>query len=78
MMKKAKIVLSHFLAFLVGACGIAVYFFLKISALKEAAGLASIALVPAAAVYIIAFGIVCAVSCAIFILFTHVRKRKVH
>lgn len=66
---KKKIVINHVIAFLVGAVAIVGYFFVRITALKGAAGLAVIPLIPAAVVYIIAFGILCAFSCAVFLMF---------
>jgi len=74
-MRKTKILLYHLGVFLAGALGIAAYFFWKISALDKTAGLAGVVLLPIAVVYIFAFGIFCAISCAIWIAVRYVREK---
>ncbi|TSC71164.1 MAG: hypothetical protein G01um101449_92 [Parcubacteria group bacterium Gr01-1014_49] len=71
-----KIFFYHLITFLGGAVALAAYFFLKAQALRGAAGLAVVALLPVAIVYIIAFGIFCAISCAIWVSIFHSRKRS--
>ncbi len=74
-MKKKKIFLYHLASFLIGAVAIAVYFLYKASVLQGAAGLAIIAFMPIAVVYIIAFGILCAFSCGIWITVSYLKTQ---
>ena len=73
-MSIVKIFLYHVLVFVLGFIGIALYFFLKFSALSGGAGLAVIALLPVAIVYITGFGILCFVSLIIFLLLALLRR----
>jgi len=71
-----KIFMYHLIAFGTGALALAAYFVSKIVALHGAAGLVGVVLVPIAVVYIIALGIVCAISCALSIGVAYaIRKR---
>jgi hypothetical protein len=69
-MKKSKIFFRHLIMFIFGSVGIIFYFYQKISALSESGEVASIALVPVAVVYIIAFGIICFLSFLLWLFFT--------
>lgn len=74
-MRYSIIVPYHFLAFIAGGFLIAAYFFYKISALPSEAAIAVVALIPAAAVYIIDFGIACLISFGICLTVSYLRKR---
>lgn len=62
-----KIILYHVVGFFLGALGIAVYFFLKVSAGGVALGVVGPVI---AVVYIIGFGVFCIAS-LLFFLFIH-------
>lgn len=74
-MTKKKVFTYHLVFFLIGALGIGAYFFWKIAALEGAAGLTSIVLLPVAFVFIVAFGIFCGISCAIWTLISFLIRR---
>jgi hypothetical protein len=71
-----KTILYHFAMFFAGVLVIAVYFFQKISSLNGAEGLAGVVLLPAAMVYVVAFGIVCIISCALWLGVAYIKSRK--
>ncbi len=58
-----KIIIYHLIVFGTGALALAAYFLYKILALQGVAGLVGTVLIPVAVVYIVALGIVCAISC---------------
>lgn len=67
-----KIVLYHLGAFLLGAVGIALYFFVKVSAGGVALGIVGPVI---AVVYVVGFGVLCVVSLIFFSVLHHFRKR---
>lgn len=67
-----KIILYHLGAFLLGAVGIALYFFVKVSAGGAALGVVGPVI---AVVYVVGFGVLCTASLIFFIVLHHFRKR---
>jgi len=72
-MKKSKIFIYHLLVFIAGSIGIVVYVFTRLSK----AGLGGAIVLPVVAlVYVVGFGILCAISFAIWTLIVHFRDRR--
>ncbi len=76
-MNKLKIVLYHLGVFVVGSIGIAVYTLLYFTSPASNAGLGGVFALPAIVlIYLILFGILCAVSLVIWLLVALVHDRR--
>lgn len=74
-MNKLKIVIWHLAAFIAGAAGIAGYVVIRLSA--PSAGLGGVIVMPAIMlVYVVAFGIFCTISLAVWLGIAYFRNRR--
>jgi len=71
-MKKLKIFIYHFIVFILGSVGLALYAFAN---LKSSVG-GAIAMPVIAFVYIVGFGILCLISFTICLLVSYLRNRQ--
>lgn len=75
-MKKLKIFIYHLLVFILGSVGIVAYVFSRLASPASKAGLGGIIIMPAVAlIYVVVFGILCAISLLAFFLIAYVKKR---
>ena len=76
-MKKLKIIIYHFVVFILGSIGIIAYVFYRLSSPASKAGLGGVIVMPAAAlIYVVVFGILCAISLFIWLVVAFIRDRK--
>jgi len=76
-MKKTKIFLFHLAVFIVGSVGIVIYVFNRLATPSSGAGLGGVIVMPVIIVmYVIVFGIFCAISLGISFLISHLRNRR--
>lgn len=76
-MKKLKIFLYHLAVFIIGSIGIVIYVYFHLPSLVDKAGLGGIIIMPAIIIiYAVIWGILCAISLIIWILFAYFRNRK--
>ncbi len=76
-MTKLKIFLYHLGVFVVGSIGIAAYVLVRLSSPTSTAGLGGVIAMPAIIlVYIIAFGILCLLSLAVWFVASLIRGRR--
>lgn len=71
-MKNLRIFIWHLIVFIAGSIGIVVYVFIRLSSPASKAGLGGVIVMPAVAlVYVVGFGILCAISLIIWLLIAH-------
>lgn len=76
-MKKRNIFLYHLAGFILGSVGIIAYVFDRLASPASGAGLGGVIAMPVIAfVFVITFGIACAVSLAVWLLVAHLRRKR--
>lgn len=76
-MKKLKIFIYHLAVFIFGSIGIAAYVLYRLSSPTSEAGLGGVIIMPAVIlIYIIVFGIFCAISLIVWLLIAYFRGRR--
>ena len=72
-----KIFLYHLGVFIAGSVGIAAYVLVRLSSPTSAAGLGGVIAMPAIIlIYVAAFGILCVISLAAWLLVAYIRRRR--
>ena len=76
-MKKLKIFIYHLTIFIAGSIGIVVYVFTRLSSPASKAGLGGIIVMPAIAlIYVVVFGIFCAILLVTWLLVVYLRGKR--
>ena len=76
-MKKFKIFIYHLIIFILSSIGIAIYVFFRLFSAKGVAGLGGVIVMPVMIlVYVVAFGILCAISFLVWLLIAHLSSRR--
>lgn len=73
---RVKLTLYHLAVFITGAVGILVYVFTRLGPARGAGVGGAIVMPVVALVYVVAFGILCLLSLAVWLLAAYVRNRR--
>lgn len=75
-MKKIKIFSYHLVVFILGSVGIIAYVFYRLTSPTSGAGLGGVIVMPAVVlIYVIVFGILCAISLLVWLLINYLRNK---
>jgi hypothetical protein len=73
--KKLNIFLYHLAVFILGSLALVAYVFIHLATPESGAGVAGVIVMPVIAlVYVVAFGILCLISLAAFLLIAYLRR----
>ncbi|GEM_PF-2752577 len=76
-MNKLKIFIYHLAVFIAGSVGLVVYTFIRLTSLKNAAGLGGVIVMPViTVVYVVVFGLFCAISLIVWLLTAYFHNRR--
>ncbi|HZX01069.1 MAG TPA: hypothetical protein VFE87_01600 [Candidatus Paceibacterota bacterium] len=76
-MKKTKVFIYHLVTFILGSIGIVIYVFTRLASPTSEAGLVGVIVMPAIVlIYMVIFGILCAISLIIWLLIAYFRNRR--
>lgn len=73
-MKRRKILLYHFDVFVLGSIGIVAYVFQRLTSPASVGGVVAMPVI--AFVYVIGFGILCAISLSLWLFIGYLRRRR--